>query len=263
MTQDFQKDFDEFLTLLDNEKPFAFARFNDGEARILANQPVGCRHEWQYRPERDLHFRSSLRESLRVRDEAYFYGLPSWDMSPWMHDLVRSLTTADPSRLTFAALFANGNHDRFLEEFVPRFRRTSRPIVFVGNARLSRSRLQEALGVSDFLPLPGDCVKLWKSKERELLDILDLKASLFRGALFLIAGGPLGKILIHALWRVSRENVYLDVGSALDPLLFGRPTRAYHRDPANRALIPCWKPLEEGAALSMTVQPPREKQPSS
>ena len=256
MTQDFHRDFDELLNLLDSGKPFSFARFNDGEAQILANQLVGCRHEWQYRPEKDLHFRSALRESLRVRDEAYFYGLPSWDMSPWMHDLVRGLTSAYPVCLTFASLFANGNHDRFLEEFVPRLRGTNRPIIFVGNARLSRSRLEEALGISDFLPLPGDCVKLWKSKERELLDLLDLKASLSRGALYLVAGGPLGKILIHALWKVSQENVYLDVGSALDPLLFGKPTRAYHRDPANRALIPRWKPEEEAA------EPSQEKRPS-
>ncbi|MGD9897406.1 MAG: hypothetical protein AB7T14_10080 [Candidatus Methylacidiphilaceae bacterium] len=247
MTQDFRGDFEELLLLLDSGKPFAFARYNDGEARVLANQPVGCKHEWSYRPERDLRFRSALRESLRIRDDSYIYGLPSWDMSPWMHDLVRGLTAARPECLTFASLFANGNHDRFLKEFIPRFRRRTRPIIFVGNARLSRPRLEDALGISDFVPLPGDCVKLWKKRERELLDLLDLKASLSRGALFLVAGGPLGKIIIQALWRVSSENVYLDVGSALDPLLFGRPTRAYHRDPVNRAVIPRWKPPEKEA----------------
>ncbi|QSR85051.1 hypothetical protein [Methylacidimicrobium sp. B4] len=262
MTQDFRKDFDELLDLFDSGKPFAFARYNDGEASILANQPIGCRHEWQYRPGKDLHFRSSLRESLRVRDDRYFYGLPSWDMSPWMHDLVRGLTIAELDRLTFAALFANGNHDRFLEEFVPRLRRRDRPILFVGNARLSRRRLEETLGISDFLPLLGDCVQLWKRRERELLDLLDLKASLARGALFLVAGGPLGKILIHALWKVSTENVYLDVGSALDPLLFEKPTRAYHRDPANRAVIPCWKPDGESAAATQTAEPHPKEQPS-
>ncbi len=256
MRQDFRKDFDELLGVFDSGRPFAFARFNDGEARVLANQPVGCKHEWQYRPEKDLRFRSALRESLQVRDDFYFYGLPSWDMSPWMHDLVRGLTAAPVESLTFAALFANGNHDRFLEEFVPRFRRLGRPIVFVGNARLARRRLEEALGIADFLPLSGDCVKLWRRRERELLDLLDLKASLSQRALFLIAGGPLGKILIHALWKVSPTNVYLDVGSALDPLLFGKPTRAYHRDPANRAVMPCWKPEGEAA------EPVQERQPS-
>lgn len=262
MRQDFRKDFDELLDLYDSGIPFAFARFNDGEARILANQPVKARHEWQYRPGNDLHFRASLRQSLQVRHDRYFYGLPSWDMSPWMHDLVRGLTAARRESLTFAALFANGNHDRFLEEFVPRLRRRDRPILFVGNARLSRRRLEELLGISDFLPLAGDCVRLWRRKERELLDLVDLKASLSRGAVFLVAGGPLGKILIHALWKVSAENTYLDVGSALDPLLFGKPTRAYHRDPVNRALIPCWKP-EGGEGEGSTVPASgQERQPS-
>ena len=261
MTQDFRKDFDELLAVFDSGSPFAFARYNDGEARILANQPVGCKHEWRYRPATDLHFRSSLRESLRVRDDRYFYGLPSWDMSPWMHDLVRGLSAARPECLTFAALFANGNHKRFQEEFVPRLRRKDRPVLFVGNASLSRRRLAEALGISDFLPLSGDCVKLWKRRERELLDLVDLKSSLLRGAVFLIAGGPLGKILIHALWNVCRENVYLDVGSALDPLLFGKPTRAYHRDPANRAVIPVWKPGGEGAKPSTKAEPSQEQAP--
>ena len=260
MTQDFRGDFDELLGRFDSGKPFAFARYNDGEARVLANQPVGCKHEWQYRPEKDLHFRSSLRESLRIQDNAYFYGLPSWDMSPWMHDLVRGLTAGRRESLTFAALFANGNHDRFLEEFVPRFRRSNRPKIFVGNARLSRPRLEEALGISDFLPLAGDCIQLWKRRERELLDLLDLKASLSRGAVFLVAGGPLGKILIHALWKVSADNVYLDVGSALDPLLFGRPTRAYHRDPTNRAVIPCWKPEGEAEETTLAMERSQEKE---
>ena len=48
------------------------------------------------------------------------------------------------------------------------------------------------------------------------------------GRLFLLAGGPLAKVLVARMWAANPSNRYLDVGSAIDRVLFQRSTRPYH-----------------------------------
>ena len=45
----------------------------------------------------------------------------------------------------------------------------------------------------------------------------------------LVAAGPIAKILIYDYWRLApRKQVIVDIGSVLDPMIYGRPTRGYH-----------------------------------
>ncbi|KIE59035.1 hypothetical protein A946_03080 [Methylacidiphilum kamchatkense Kam1] len=242
MTQDFKKDFFVLLSLFDAKKAFAFSRYNDGEALILSNQKVGCKGEWEYNPKKNLSFRADLRKSLQATDPRFFYGVPSWDTSPEMHQAVLRYIQAPLSQITFAALFANANHDLFLKEFHPRIKNWPYEIFFIGNSKLNPQSIRKVTGAKEILPIYGNCIRFWDKNKKEILAQLDWMATRSDHSLFLIAAGPLGKILIHALWEISPKNTYLDIGSALDPLLFGKDTRAYHKDAQNRSLVLQWAP---------------------
>lgn len=245
MTQDFRKDFYLLLSLLDEKEPFAFSRYNDGEALILSNQRVGCKGEWEYNPRKNLSFRADLRKSLLLTDRRFFYGVPSWDTSPEMHRTVLHYIKAPLSQVTFAALFANANHDLFLQEYLPRIKNWPKEVCFIGNSRINPRLIREITGARDIFPIEGSCVRFWEKNKNAILGRLDWMATRSDHSLFLVAAGPLGKILIHALWEISPNHVYLDIGSALDPLLFGKSTRAYHKDAQNRSLVLKWRPKDE------------------
>ncbi|TFE70574.1 acylphosphatase [Methylacidiphilum caldifontis] len=244
MIQDFRKDFFTMLALLDEKMPFAFSRYNDGEALILANQKVGCKGEWEYNPKKHLSFRADLRKSLLSKDSRFFYGVPSWDTSPEMHKEVLRYIQAPLTQITFAALFANANHDLFLKECLPRIQQWPQDVYFIGNSKIDPRLIHKITSVKEIFPIQGDCVRFWVKNKNEILGYLDWMATRSDNSLFLVAAGPLGKILIHALWEIAPTNIYLDIGSALDPLLFGKSTRAYHKDAANRSLILQWQPKQ-------------------
>ena len=58
--------------------------------------------------------------------------------------------------------------------------------------------------------------------------IEEIKNSNESDKLFLFACGPFGNILTHKLFEFNKENIYLDCGSALDPLMGLGKTRGYH-----------------------------------
>lgn len=80
-------------------------------------------------------------------------------------------------------------------------------------------------------------------KERDhLLARLDWEISRRQNAVFLVAAGPLAKILIHEGWTLDPSHLFLDIGSTLDPVFFGKSWRADHREPERYAhLKPRWK----------------------
>ena len=47
--------------------------------------------------------------------------------------------------------------------------------------------------------------------------------------LVLVAGGAFSCTLIHKIWQQNQNHILLDIGSTLDPFLFGQNTRQYHK----------------------------------
>jgi len=92
------------------------------------------------------------------------------------------------------------------------------------------SNLGESIAVKDFIPISGNCVVYWEKHREYVKGFLDLKACSCNNTIFLFAAGPLTEILIHEMWNVNRNNVYIDIGSTLDPILFNRKSRNYHSE---------------------------------
>lgn len=229
MIQSFREDFDEVLGVIRASDSFALSRFADGEASVLRNVTVGNKDGWLYKKDRNLVFRADLRKSLLCSDPGFVYGLSCSCCDKATHDYLLEQVRTKPENLTFSNIFVNANFAAFNELFVRTLRESGRPVVLCTNKKARVENLDRMVPVRDFIPIPGNCVEHWEKRRDEIRGLLDLKGSTWRGAVFLFASGPLSEILIHDLWQVNPRNVYLDIGSTLDPILFNRQSRGYHK----------------------------------
>ncbi len=238
MQQDHRKDFYEALEKIENMTSYAISRCADGEASVLRNKTVGNKDGWMYRKDKNLIFRAHLRNSLTCVDKNFVYGISSQNVDEKNYNFLRKFVRQDPSHITFSDIWVNANYDLFNELFLSTIRRTEREVIIITNPRADLGELRKLINVSDFVPIKGNCVTYWEKNRSKIKAQLDLKSSLNDGAVFLIAAGPLTNILIYDMWRVNTNNVYVDVGSTLDPLIFHRKSRGYHNpDHPHRKIV--------------------------
>lgn len=228
MQQLFREDFDEVLRLIVETDSLALARFADGEASVLKNITVGNKDGWLYKKDKNLVFRRDLRHSLLCTDKNYLYGLSCTCCDEVNHKFLLDSVRAPLENLTFSNIWVNANFPCFNERFLPTLKRSGKSIILCSGSKARVSELERHVQIADFIPIPGNCVVYWEKYREQIRGLLDLKATQHRNAVFLIAAGPLSEILIHEMWQANQQNIYLDIGSTLDPLLFRRNSRAYH-----------------------------------
>ncbi len=240
--QNFATDLNLMLGWVREGRAFAFSRFNDGEARVLRNEDVGNKDGWFYKADRDLVFRAALRRSLLADDPAFFYGFSSEETDRETHRYLLEQVRCPLDRITHGNLFSLANAARFQSEFLPALRETGRELVIVGSAKLNRDSTRRLVGPFHHVPLKGCCVRMWMNERDHLLARLDWEVTRRRDAVFLVAAGPLAKILIHEGWKINPGHIFLDLGSTLDLVFFGKSWRADHRQPDRYASwSPRWK----------------------
>ncbi len=241
MQQDHRKDFLEAIEKIKKSDSFAISRCADGEAGVLRNETIGNKDGWLYKKNVDLVFRSDLRKSLTCRDDNFVYGISSRNVDERNYLFLRKFIQQDLSCLTFSDIWVNANYDLFNEVFLETLNRTKKDIIVVTNPKAKIGRLEESMRIKDLIPVKGNCVKYWVKNKEYFKAVLDLGASLNEKVIFLIAAGPLSGIIIFHMWNVNRNNIYLDIGSALDPIMFNRASRNYHKvDHPDRVIVDKW-----------------------
>lgn len=228
MKQQFREDLEEVFRLIIESDSLALARFADGEASVLKNITVGNRDGWLYKQDRNLVFRRDLRQSLQCVDKNYLYGFSCSCCDKPNHEFLLSSVRAPLECLTFSNLWVNANYPLFKARFLPLLRESKKPVVLCSNNKARVADLGQHISVKDFIPIPGNCVRYWEKNREEIRGLLDLKASMTSNTVFLVAAGPLSEILIYEMWQANPRNIYLDIGSTLDPILFRRHSRSYH-----------------------------------
>ena len=228
MKQLFREDLEEVLRLIVESNSLALARFADGEASVLKNITVGNKDGWLYKTDKNLIFRRDLRQSLLCVDKNYLYGLACTCCDKETHDFLLHSVRAPLENLTFSNIWVNGNFPRFNERFLPTLKESKKQIILCSGSKARVSELTQYVPITDFIPIPGNCVLYWEKYREQIRGLLDLKATQYSNAIFLIAAGPMSEIIIHEMWQANQQNVYLDIGSTLDPLLFRRNSRGYH-----------------------------------
>lgn len=229
MTRDFRADFDRMLEMIVQRESLAFARYADGEAGVLRNHTIGNRDGWLYTQDRDLAFRRDLRRSLECGDPGYFYGLSCRCCDEPTQKFLLAQLKVPLHQVTYSNLWVNANYPSFQARFLKEVVGSRRPIVVCTGSKARIGDFARSVPVADFIPIRGNCIRTWEKDRDHLRGLMDLKATQHRGAIFLFAIGPLSEVLIHQMWMASRNNVYVDIGSTLDPMLFRRNSRDYHK----------------------------------
>ena len=241
MQQDHRKDFFEALEKIKELDSFVLSRCADGEASILRNMTIGNKDGWLYKKNKNLIFRSDLRRSLTCKDKNFFYGISSRNVDEKNYSFLRKFIKQDLLYVTFSDIWVNANYYLFNKLFLPTLNDTKKKIIIITNPKAKIDNLKQFININDFIPIKGNCVSYWETKRDYLKALFDVKASLTENAIFLVAVGPLSNIIIYEMWHINRNNIYLDIGSTLDPIIFKRQSRNYHKPGhPDRDLVDLW-----------------------
>ncbi len=203
-------DLEKIMNLIKDEIPFSLIRFGDGEENILNNIP--CKRqgfEYDSGDVRDQKFRLELEKSLNFYGgNRYFVGTNNFNLSI-------------QGTIISPAIFINQNYPSFLNNIK---RVLENRIIYLvcnisGDDRKLPFNIENTYYIND---------SNWRYEEDLHNLILKHIEKEEKSVIVLIAGGPYSNILIHKLWKTNSENTYIDLGSVLDPYLFGQNTRKYH-----------------------------------
>jgi hypothetical protein len=242
MQQDHRKDFYEALDKIKALNSYAISRCADGEAAVLKNETIGNKDGWLYKKDKNLVFRSDLRRSLLCRDDNFVYGISSRNADEKNYLFLNKFVRQDLCYVTFSDIWVNANYDLFNELFLTNLNQTKKNITFITNPKATFTTLKQSISLKEVIPIKGNCVTYWEKNRNYLKSLLDLKASLSENEIFLVAAGPLTNIIIYEMWCINRNNIYLDIGSTLDPIIFNRLSRNYHKpDHPHRKFVDKWE----------------------
>lgn len=217
--KDFQEDLFILFDLLKNKTPFSFSKYADGEYSILVNENITNCDNWTYNSQTDEIYRQELLDSFRFNEDGYYVGIScpcciSMNDVQWMRDNVG----VNKDHLTWANIFVNGNYNNFKANFIPEF--NNHKIILVANEYATIRNLP--FEIEDFIPISKTA---WK-ENFNLVEELPKKQ--YKDKLFLFCAGPLGNMLAAKMWKYNKNNIYLDIGSTLNPWLIGS-NRGYLR----------------------------------
>ncbi len=196
-----------------NKIPMALIRFGDGEKNILKN--IACqRNGFSYDPGDiiDREFQYQLIKALQFDGgENYFVGIKDN-----MKEKEVKGTLISPM------IFVNQNY----LEFLGKLENSSKyiPTILVIN-KISRLT-QLPCSFEKVFALDDNAWHTAQDLDGDILEYLDKCKD---QQLVLVAGGAYSCTLIHKLWAKDRNHILLDIGSTLDPYLFGQNTRQYHK----------------------------------
>jgi len=196
----------EIYNKLENNIPFAFSRWGDGEWATLSLTHINennCDGNIYYE---DLGRR--LREIISEKQN-YYMG----------HQNIQAYTLKEqfPQNWVNSDILHELSEKVGLESFIDLFKSIN--VVLVGNESLKKLSF-----VNDFIEIPYKNV--WLQYDNVLRQIKQKIESGIHKT-FLFAAGMCSEVFIHDLWTINRSNTYMDIGSAFDPYV-GRITRGYH-----------------------------------
>jgi hypothetical protein len=250
--KNFKDEFFKILTLTQEGTPFALSRFSDGEVTVLKNErlvlaenyfiqgdvygensvqaPIPYMEEErkEFCPDRHPFYQKKLVEAFKFRKHNYFKGIPG--VNEWgsgsFHYCTNLYGEGDSEHLTFSNVLINGNYDLFMKMMVPEF--SDREIVFVCNENSTFDQLP--FKVKKDFRIGSNCMINDYGLIDEMKDYVDKNN--IENHIFLFSAATLSNFLIYELYKEFDNNQYLDIGTALSPLLGlhgWRGTRVYLR----------------------------------
>lgn len=235
---------------MEDNCPFCYVRFNEGESRMVANIPgslseakkvrtldsnkvcdinkVGQNSlrkygRWHYNQKEDTKTHQLIFEALIDESSNYFASLcdPSVYYNYRYHTL--NLMNKNMEKLPSIILNAHMPHHKDVHEDLLKFCNTAAVNMIVN---------EEA----DVDKLPFKPKSVWRvsnvdalRKDLGLIEEISeyIEKNDVKKEMFVCGAGPFTNILLHQLWKRNPTNYYIDTGSTYDYFLFGVPTRGW------------------------------------
>ncbi len=203
----FKEEFDKLYQKLQLKKPFSFSKYADGEWAAMQGIYLN-NNEFENNPSLGF-FQQKLIESFQYRDENYFIGISCECCQGVEHYRMKEFSKQDDDHLTYANIFVNSNYpyykDTFLKEYV------NHDVHLIANEKSKVDNLP--FDVEEFYPVGFSA---WVNN----YDLIEhIKNKNLSNKLFLFCCGPFGNLLAHQLHEANKKNIYLDIGSTLNPFL--------------------------------------------
>jgi hypothetical protein len=243
---------DALFAALSANKRFALTRYGEGERPVLQGKEYstvwGTRH-WCYRPSQGLSgpsLEGDLNRALDLDRPGYYVGVSCPCCSLPDHRFYQDRVGVERLRQrgTYANLFSNGNWKYLNERFLSILSRRGGTIVLISHWNKDYEWARNALPDNEVVvaaagselydrPVPnrigpgfyqGGCAQWYCDNRAEVLEDHRVLARSCSDAVFLVQLGPMANILIHAMFLENPDNIYLDMGHALDPILYGEPS---------------------------------------
>jgi hypothetical protein len=231
MRQSSKHDFEAICSLINQNVPFTYIRFSDGEMEVIFNSKLIISEgvvEWRggrnaasypafdnksFIPERDVGFRNDLIEAASFRAPNFIKGIRTrGNLGSRDKAKMLELNGGKPEGLTFSDLLMNVNWRAFIDQMVPLILDRG-AVTFFGNFRAKPEVLSNQINHlkigDDFIP---DYDIVLNNAMEELL-------KLPKGSTVLSSASSLTNIVGHKLFIARPDLTLIDIGTALNPFI--------------------------------------------
>lgn len=212
MSKIFSEEIRKLFQRLTSGQKFAFSKYADGEWAVINKKHVTSQGEFTFNPDHDSYYSKKLLESYQYKDDGYYIGI-SCPCCQGMetHKKMLHLSGQDDEHITYANIFVNNNYKFYVENFVPFY--GTQKTVLIANRRSKFENL--SFTPEKIHKIDNDAFK----SNFDLVEKLKKECVDKENYVYLFAAGPLGNLLAAELWKTNKKNVYLDIGSTLNPWL--------------------------------------------
>lgn len=208
MSKNFKEEIYKFYNLLLKGKPFSFSKFADGEWAAINNETLN-NNEFENSINVSPFYREKLLQALQYKDSDYYIGTCCPCCNGNRAYEMRKLSGQNEDNMTFANLFVNTNYEIYKNTFLKEY--SNYDIHLVANKKSKIENLP--FKIEKFYPVGFSA---WVN-DYYLIDEISNKN--LKNKLFLFCCGPFGNLLAHQLFSSNKNNIYLDIGSTLNPWL--------------------------------------------
>ena len=208
INKNFKDEIYKLFSLFKNGKPFAFSKFADGEWAAILNEDLN-NSEFCNNSNTPQFFRDALLNALKFKDSNYYIGTCCPCCNGDRAKKMRDLSGQDYHHMTFANVFVNSNYDIYKKIFIEEYKNYDIHLIANKNSKIKNLPFK----IEKFYPVGFSA---WINDYNLIEEILNTNP---KDKLFLFCCGPFGNILAHQLLLNNKENIYLDIGSTLNPWL--------------------------------------------
>ena len=212
---------DHLLQIIEKIKtktPFGLIRPSDGEHTILLNESLTNCDNWTFNKDGILN--QHLKEAVSTVNPNLYIGIPCntcnkpWNCTDKIYNNFINTFKVPIKQRTYANIFGNSNWKTFIDFIKSYTEKFS--LITSGDKDFAETFIIDKYLVNDW-------DEKWEGETERLFKFIENK----NNELILFSAGPLSKVWIPMCMKKNPNNMYVDVGGAIDILSKGTTTRLY------------------------------------